>query len=108
MCCASLHEAVTEKNYPTLAPLCVNNPYFLYAPHFLIVPGKRANRPCEFQVSIVRSPQNVNTANKKRRANYLLALGVSRRLKPPPLLGYYLPELVALPVDCKLALGMLT
>jgi hypothetical protein len=34
MCCASLLETVTEKNYPTLAPLCVNNPYFLYAPYF--------------------------------------------------------------------------
>ena len=44
MCCASLHEAVTEKHYPTLAPLCVNNPYLLYAPNFLTVPGKRANR----------------------------------------------------------------
>jgi hypothetical protein len=43
MCCASLYEAVTEKNYPTLAPLCVNNPYFLYAPYFLMSgkPGYR-------------------------------------------------------------------
>jgi hypothetical protein len=35
---------VTEKTCPTLAPLCVNNLYILYAPNFLIVPGKRGNR----------------------------------------------------------------
>ncbi len=38
MCCASLHETVTEKTYPKLAPLRVDNPYFLYAPYFPIVP----------------------------------------------------------------------
>lgn len=41
MCFPSLHEAVTEKTCPTLAPLCVNNPYFLYVPYFPIVLGYR-------------------------------------------------------------------
>jgi hypothetical protein len=39
MRCASLLETVTEKNYPTLAPLSVNNPYFLYAPYFPLEPA---------------------------------------------------------------------
>ena len=38
MCCASLLETVTEKTCQILAPLCVNNPYFLYAPYFPTVP----------------------------------------------------------------------
>jgi hypothetical protein len=44
---------------------------------------------------------------QKGRANYLLALAL-RSGQSPLVLGCYLPELVALPVDCPLAFGMLT
>jgi hypothetical protein len=44
MCCASLLETVTQKNWPELAPLWVNNPHFLCAPYIPIVPGQRTNR----------------------------------------------------------------
>ena len=36
MCCASLLETVTEKNWPKLTPRCVNNAYFLYPAHAAI------------------------------------------------------------------------
>jgi hypothetical protein len=66
---------------------------------------KRTTVHVNFKFRLCDPPQNVNTANKKRASNLfarpLRSSGGSRWCR-------YLPELLALPVVCALALGMLT
>jgi hypothetical protein len=57
---------------------------------------------------VLRTSRAKHKYNKQKRASKLFARpGITQRSMRPLVLGCYLPELVALPVNWPLALGML-